>query len=142
MKHTSKRCCASIRRNENMPDICSSAFRYPFVHFALRSSQRFLQSISTRKQPLPSTRICGPRMQKRRCCPHAPVSLRSSIEKAARSYNSHTSLSESSWNRSDSRRLTNVFRTITFSPNMHIPSLHMPVSVSFSISTTKSTEIQ
>ena len=95
IKHMSKHCWGSIRRNENTPNVCSSASRSPFAHFALRSLPIFLQSSSTRQRPLRLTRIYGHWMRKRRCCQHAPVSSPLSIGKAVKSYNSHTSPSRS-----------------------------------------------
>ena len=96
IKHTSKRCWASIRRNENMRNACLSASRCRFAHFASRSLQTSLQSSSTRQRPLRLTRICDHLMRKRRCCQHAPVWLPLSIGKTAKLYNSRTSPSRSS----------------------------------------------
>ena len=96
IKHTSKHCWASIRRNENTHNVCSNASRCPFAHFASRSLQTSLQSSSMPKRRLRLTRICGHWMRKRRCCQHVPVSSLSSIGKAAKLYNSRTSPSRSS----------------------------------------------
>jgi hypothetical protein len=94
IKHTSRRCWESIRRNENMRNDCSSASWYPFAHFMLRSSQIFLRSSSMRPHRLHLTEICGLWMQKRRCCPLVLVLLPSSIGKANKSYNSRISPSK------------------------------------------------
>ena len=88
IKHTSKRCWASIRRNENTRNDCSSASWCPFAHFMLRSSRIFLQSSSTRPHRLHLTKICDHWMQKRRYCPHVLVLSPSSIGKANKLYNS------------------------------------------------------
>ena len=130
-------CSASMRRSKNMPNDFSDVSRSSclFTLFASKSSRRFLQFSSTRKRSLHLTQqIAVQQTQKKRLCPYVPVSSPSSTEEAIKWYNTLTSPSRSTWHRSDSRQLKNVFYTTTLSQNMHIPSLHRLALTSFTFS--------